>query len=140
MRVVVAVDGEEDLPVVEHGIVLARENNARLELIGGIPRLWFTSAYALDCARLEHDLKLYAAQVLRTATELVGDDVCLTIRQVQGRAADHLLTRHDDALGDLLLIRGCRRLSARPRRRRHRVGTLLRIPVPRRVPAAAEPA
>jgi len=139
MRVVVAVDGEEDLAVVDHGIALAREHNARLELIGGIPRLWFTSAYALDCARLEHELRVYAAEVLRSAAARVGDDVCLTLRQVQGRAADHLLTRHEDALGDLLLIRGCRRLHARPRRR-HRLGTLLRIPVPRRAPSAPEPA
>jgi hypothetical protein len=137
MRVVVAVDGESDLEVVDHGVALARQHNARLELIGGIPRLWFTSTYALDCGRLEHELRLYAHRLLHDAAARVDDDVCLTIRQVHGRAAEHLLTRHEDALGDLLLVRGGRRLRAR-RQRRRRLGTLLRIPA--RQPAAAEPA
>jgi hypothetical protein len=139
MRVVVAVDGECDLEVVDRGIELARVHHARLELIGGIPRMWFTSAYAPDCGRLEHDLRLYAEQLLRDAAARVGDDVCLTLRQVQGSAAEHLLTRHDDVLGDLLLIRNGRRLPTRPRRRR-RLSTLLRVRVGHGGPAAAEPA
>jgi hypothetical protein len=139
MRVVVAVDGECDLEVVDQGVALAREHRARLELIGGIPRLWFTSAYAPDCGRLESELRVYSEQLLRDAVARVGDDVCLTLRQVQGSAAEHLLSRHDDALGDLLLVRSGRRLHTRPRRRQ-RLGTLLRVGVKRSGPAAAEPA
>jgi hypothetical protein len=139
MRVVVAIDGECDLEVVDQGIALAREHRARLELIGGIPRLWFTSAYAPDCGRLEQDLRRYACELLHEAVDRVGDDVCVTLRQVHGSAAEHVLTRHEDALGDLLLVRNRRRLRTR-RCVRSRVGTLLRVRVSGGAPAAAEPA
>jgi hypothetical protein len=136
MRILVAVDGESDLEVVDHGVALARQNNARLELIGGIPRLWLTSAYALDCARLEVELVLYAQHVLKLAVDRVDDDLPLTLRHVRGRASDHLLRRHEDAPGDLLLVRGGRR-RLRPARRR-RLGTLLRVPVGRPAGAVIE--
>lgn len=129
MRIIVAVDGPDDLHVVDHAVDLARERHARLELVGGTPRLWAASVYAIDCVRLERELREYATALLREAVERVGPDVCVTMRQVTGRAADHLLGRHEDRPGDLLLLRGGRRLIARPRRRRRRTAVLLRVPV-----------
>jgi len=128
-RILVAVDGDEDLGVVDHAIELARVHRARLELVGGIPRLWFSSAYALDCARLEAELKVYAAELLRAAVDRVDDDIPVTLRQVNGRAADHLLRRHEDAPGDLLVVRGSRRPAGLRGRRRHREAALVRVPV-----------
>ncbi len=136
MRIVVPVDGDADLEVVDHAIALAREHHARLELVGGIPRLWLTSAYALDAARLEAELREYACQLLRDAVDRVDGDVCVTLRQVRGRAADHLL-RQSSVDGELLVMRsGRRRLSLWPRRRRC-TSQLLRVPVGNAAAAAA---
>jgi hypothetical protein len=97
------------------------------------------TATAPDCGRLEQDLRRYACELLHEAVDRVGDDVCVTLRQVHGSAAEHVLTRHEDALGDLLLVRNRRRLRTR-RCVRSRVGTLLRVRVSGGAPAAAEPA
>lgn len=137
MRIVVAIDGETDLAVVDHAVGLAREHRARLEIVGGTPRLWLTSIYAVDCARLERELKLYAAELLREACTRVDDDIPVVFRQVPGRAADHLVARHRDMPGDLLLVRGGRLSPRPPRLRRRRAGTLLRIRVGRRAPRLA---
>lgn len=126
LRIVVPLDGEPDLAVLDQALELAREHRARLELVGGTPRLWLTSIYAVDCARLERELHRYAEELLRLAVERVDADVPLVVRRVQGRAADHVVVRHEDLPGDLLLVRG-RRLRARRARRRRRQGTLLRV-------------
>lgn len=139
MRIIVAVDTPADLAVVDHAVAVARERHARIALIGGTPRLWLTSIYAMDCARLERELRIYAEELLRSAVARVDADIPVTLRQIHGRAADHLLGRHVDVPGDLLMIRGGRRLTARPRRRRQRVGTLLRVPVARRAARLAGP-
>jgi len=50
-------------------------------------------------AELEHDLRLFAEPAAARGGGRASATTCgLTLRQVQGSAAEHLLTRHDDVL------------------------------------------
>jgi hypothetical protein len=125
-RVLVALDGEDDLPLVAVACDLARRHNARLELVGGVPRLWCTAAFVACPAQMQQELEGYAKSLLRQAVDRVPCDLPVVMRLVQGSARRTLLRERCECGEEIVVTRPCRH------RRRARSGegrrTLLEVP------------
>ena len=101
LRVVLPIDGECDVELVAAACNLAREHGARLELVTGIPKPWFSVWYAPNAINLQQDLEQYSCELARSALARVPDDVCVDVRQARGTAYRAALRDARD--GDLVV-------------------------------------
>ena len=105
IKVVVAIDSDTDLALVEEGCQLAREHNARLELVAGIPRPSRLTAHAFsDLVALAHEITEHQTRLLRKAAHDVPPELPVTMRCVRGSAATNLLGARARS-GEVMLIR-----------------------------------
>jgi hypothetical protein len=117
LRVLVAIDSGEDLPLVEDACALADEHHARLELVGGIPTAPVIVAFATCAAALADELERCSCSLLAEAVERIPAHIPVTTRHVRGSACCHLLAEPCRGSGDLLLVRALSRKASRLARR-----------------------
>jgi hypothetical protein len=117
LRVLVAIDSGEDLPLVEEACTLADEHNARLELVAGIPNAPVIVAFATCAAALADELERCSSALLTEAVTHIPMHIPVTTRQVRGSACCHLLAEPCRGTGDLLLVRILSRKASRLARR-----------------------
>jgi hypothetical protein len=103
LRVVLPIDADADLELIEAACGLAREHCARLEVVTGIPKPWFSVWYAPNAVSLQQDLEDYSRELLRKALDRVPGDVCVDVRQAHGTAYRAALRDARD--GDLVVTR-----------------------------------
>jgi hypothetical protein len=105
-RVVVAVDGADDLELVAVACAAARRHNARLEVVGGVPQPGPFVALVAEPTRIAADLERDACALLRAAVERVDPDLPVTARLVRGRAARRVARDATGAETDLVVLQG----------------------------------
>jgi hypothetical protein len=104
-RVLVAVDGADDLPLVDAACRLAREHHAALEVVGGIARAAPTVALVACPKALNHELECYSRALLSDAVDRVPADIPVVWRHVRGCARRRLLHDADGDETRIVLVR-----------------------------------
>jgi hypothetical protein len=116
-RVVLPIDERADVELIETACELACEHHARLELVNGVPKPWFTTCYATCPQRLEEELEAYGRSLVRAALDRVPCDAPVSVRCVRGSARRTVCG--DGAYGetDLIVVRALKGREERLARR-----------------------
>jgi hypothetical protein len=133
LQVVAAVDCEADLRVVEAADELARQRNARLEIVVGIQRPAAMCWFGPTVVDVAESLKEHSRALLCAALARVGPDVPVTHRQVEGSARRWALARTGERVGRVVLVREPR--PGRLRQRRRGAAVVIVVPAERDRPS-----
>ena len=103
-RIIVAVDGTEDLALVDHACALADRHHARLELVNGIPSTWMPATFGPCPVVLADEIERGCRMLLAEARERVPADLPVCTRHVRG-CARRILRKAELLDGDVLVLR-----------------------------------
>src|SRR4051794_19057537 len=104
-NILVAVDGSPDADAaLAHAAALARDQHARLTLVTAVPQLPATAMLASGATPPRSEVMRHYAELLRTATAALPEDVSVTTLLVEGPAARALVERARSGAFDLIVM------------------------------------